>query len=275
MVLKEYAERVGKTRMVNDTFAASTSDLLMVTDADTEFDEGTLAAIRDEFVDECVGAVTACRLPARSKAEPSPEISRLYLNWKRWLKDRESRSGYVIGLEGTGYAIRRALWVPVAADAQDDLISALAVLSAGKVVRQPAAARVYDDVGGGNPREFARMRRIVNRAVRSLIEHRRLWWRRDRPWLAVAVFVSKIMRWLVPVLLLAYAAVAVLYLVSIRPGIAIGVTGAAAVVCLAARMVFPGPTRRIGLLLIHTASYALGAAAGMAEALFGVRRRFW
>lgn len=201
MQLRHYETRVGKTRMVNDIFSKSDNALLMVTDTDVLMDENTLPRMVEAFGDQQVGSVSATRAVANDAKKSSLELSRLYLSWKAWLKERESSTGMMIGLEGTGYMVRRDLWIKVDEAGQDDLVLGLASLAAGKSSIQISDALVFDQPAITVRQEFARIRRIVNRAICSLVSHRDLWTGQGRQKITIAVFSAKIGKWVLPVLL--------------------------------------------------------------------------
>lgn len=275
MQLRHWETRVGKTWMVNELFSESDCALLMVTDADVLMDEDTLPRMVDAFCDQQVGSVSATRTVAGDANKSSLELSRLYLFWKAWLKQRESSLGLMIGLEGTGYMVRRDLWIEVDNAGQDDLVLGLASLAAGKSSIQIANALVFDQPAKTERQEFARIRRIVNRAISSLATHRDLWTGHGRGKITMAVFSTKIGKWIFPILLPVFSAWFILALaieyprpviesVSIILAI-IGVTG----------LLVPARLLKLFSVLRQGVTTIAGMAAGIVDYLLGKRTVTW
>lgn len=127
-------KRVGKAEALNRGVAAASTEVVVLTDANTLLAPGSLAAMARWFEDPSVGAVAGEKTVTAGGEG-------VYWRFESWLKRRESRTGTTIGLVGELAAIRRRVFRPLPADlAAEDLWMALDVLEQGvRVVYEPAA----------------------------------------------------------------------------------------------------------------------------------------
>lgn len=161
------AERAGKASAVNRGLERAEHEVVVLTDANTSLEPGTLAALVRWFEDRSVGAV------AGEKRVLDREEGR-YWRFESWLKRRESRLGSTIGLVGELAALRREACRPIPTDLiVDDLWLALDLSAAGdRIVYEPAAVATEN----GNAKlsdEWERRTRNVAGALDAI------WRRRD------------------------------------------------------------------------------------------------
>jgi cellulose synthase/poly-beta-1,6-N-acetylglucosamine synthase-like glycosyltransferase len=200
--LLSFPDRRGKASVLNDLVAAARGDVVVLTDANTYFFPDAV----QELVAALEHRLTACAVVGRVDIHSSVAAGNLdgaYWAYEIWIKTLESRFGSVLGANGSIYAFRRARFQPIPPEAivDDFLIPMLMRLRvAGEVVFLPAAraweaspARVVD--------EFRRRVRIGAGDLQALT-----WtWRLLLPWkgmVAFSYFSHKVLRWLVPFLLL-------------------------------------------------------------------------
>jgi len=112
----------------------------VVTDANTGLLPGSLAAMVRWFDDPSVGAVAGEKTLAGSTGEST------YWRFESWLKQREARTGFTVGLVGELAAVRHDAFRPLPADlAVEDLWMAIDVLEGGRrIVYEPAARAVEE-----------------------------------------------------------------------------------------------------------------------------------
>ncbi|MAE70143.1 MAG: hypothetical protein CME06_06700 [Gemmatimonadetes bacterium] len=178
------------------------NDLVVLTDANTAFDDDTLAKLMPHFADPLVGSVSTVRCVSGG---------RVLHRWLHWYESRllawESRVGSAVGAAGELLAIRYCLARTLCANlspstVNDDFALAMGVVGAGKrhifdgdlVAAEPISIRRREELG--------RRIRISAGRARDLRRLFRWSWVRDQPWIASQVLSHKGLRLLLPVAVL-------------------------------------------------------------------------
>jgi cellulose synthase/poly-beta-1,6-N-acetylglucosamine synthase-like glycosyltransferase len=118
-------ERLGKAEAINRGVAATDAPIVVITDADTSLEPGSLAALCRWFEDPSVGAVAGEKQVVGAGQD-------LYWRYESLLKQAESRYGSTVAVAGELAAFRRSLFSPLPSDViVDDLWIALDVADAG------------------------------------------------------------------------------------------------------------------------------------------------
>ncbi len=121
----EPSERLGKAEAINRGVAATSAPVVVITDADTSLEPGSLAALCRWFEDPSVGAVAGEKQVVGSGQD-------LYWRYESVLKQAESRYGSTVAVAGELAAFRRSVFRPLPSDViVDDLWIALDVAEAG------------------------------------------------------------------------------------------------------------------------------------------------
>lgn len=202
-VLHEPARR-GKSAALNRAVAVATGDIVLFSDANNDFNPGALRALVRHFDDPEVGGVCG-----RKDIEPADEREAsggdgLYWRYESALKTAESDLGIMTTADGEIFAIRRELWQPIPAEViNDDAEITFALVRAGRrIVYEPdavstelASTRLEDDFRV-KVRMIAGGFQTVQRHWRALVPPRSAF--------AWAFLSHKLLRWLVPLLLLAF-----------------------------------------------------------------------
>lgn len=195
----------GKASVLNDLIAACNTDLVVLTDANTEFEPDTIQRLVKPFEDPSIGAVCGeLRLVA---AGAGSNRDHEYWSVEQRLKLAESKIGGLLGANGGVYAIRRELYVPLSADTIcDDFIIAMNVATRGRRVVYEPRALAIEDVPQDMSAEFHRRVRIGIGNYQALFRFPEYLFRTG-PVRAFTYVSHKVIRWLTPhLLLLALAA---------------------------------------------------------------------
>ncbi len=166
--LLEFSPRRGKISTINEAMRHVTSDIVVFSDANTFLESNAITALVQNFADPSVGGVSGdvALIGERAALGRSED---LYYRYERWVQRAESQLGSMVGADGALYAIRRALFVPPAADTiLDDMAIPMAVVRAGyRVVYEPAARAV--EQGSDTAREeFSRKVRVIAGATQFI-----------------------------------------------------------------------------------------------------------
>ena len=191
--------RCGKTHGMNLLLERSTSALVMFADANVVSDDRIISQLATPFGDPTVGCTTARLLYSNSDESATSLAGSIYWAMEESIKQIESSTVGVIGVDGASFMIRRSLYCSAPDDLIDDLFVTLCVLATGAQVVRVAEAVVYERSAVKAEEEYRRKVRIACQAVRV---HRQLWpMIRTLPTLQVYAYIShRLIKWLVPFL---------------------------------------------------------------------------
>lgn len=195
--------RGGKTAAQNMAVLKSRGDILVFTDATTNIATDVISKLVEPFADPRVGC-TGAQLEYQSAGGTA--VGRgggLYWRYEKLVKELESRANSLIGVSGCLYAVRRALYVPIAPDLISDLVIALDIFSSGHVSLYVPGAVAFEQTHERADREFAMRSRVVVRSINALITRARLLNPLRAGFFAVQLWSHKVLRYLVPELLIA------------------------------------------------------------------------
>lgn len=200
--------RRGKIPALNDAVQEAQGDLLVFSDANTEFDVGTLRSLVGSFGDPEVGGVVGCTgYRVEDGSESSSRGEDLYWRYDTWLKSLESACGSVVSAHGGLYALRKGLYeAPPDPAVTDDFYISTGVVAHGKRLVFEPAARAYEHTVPKASREFGRRIRLMTRGLRSLFHRRRLLNPFVYGFYSVSLFSRKLLRrlqWFFLIVLLA------------------------------------------------------------------------
>jgi biofilm PGA synthesis N-glycosyltransferase PgaC len=205
-----YPRRRGKAAVLNDLLKEATGEVIVFSDANTEFSPDTIRELVKPFSDGSVGAVTGELVLRSGNRSVGGEGEVSYWRFENWLKHAESDAGSTLGASGGVYAIRKNFWQPLPYEKSivDDFLIPMNVLKSGHSVKYRRTARAFekaaDSVGG----EFRRKVRIGASNFNGLSELLPLLHPRFG-FVAFALWSHKILRWFVPFLLIGLAAASV------------------------------------------------------------------
>ena len=167
--------RRGKAVALNAAVSGSTGEILVFSDANSQFAPDALRAIVRPFADPGVGGVAGNQVYARDGAhEASGEGERRYWDLDRQLKIAEGAAGNTVSATGAIYAIRRSLFMDVPDGVTDDFVSSTRVVAQHKRLVFEPGAMAFEPVATSSDLEFGRKVRIVTRGLRGVFVMREL-----------------------------------------------------------------------------------------------------
>lgn len=197
-----YTGRIGKTMCQNRTVEQATGEILVFSDATTVYDPKALRALVRNFADPAVGLATGMTIHGVEIGATVDKGRNLYWSYESILRTNETRFASILGASGCVYALRRALYTPLPGDVISDVCQTVRVVGQGyravaeddAIVYEPAESKAMGE-------ELRRRARVVTRGLRGK------WYLRDffarHPWFLVQVLSHRVLRWLVPVFLIA------------------------------------------------------------------------
>lgn len=272
----EVHEHLGKIAALNRAIERIGSDILVMSDANSRFEPGTLRALLDRFGDPDVGGVCGAPRVAVGRSGWLGLAEHLYWAYDNALKLAESRLGGTVSAQGSLYAVRRALIGPVPLSVADDFFISTQVAAAGKrLVFEPGAVSV-ETVSQNTKGEFRRRVRSTERGWRGLLMRRTLMNPLRHGAYALQLFFHKALRRFVPFLLLALFVVSALlapdhwgYAVFLLAQVCLYGLALAVATVPAARKI---PGAPIAFFFVET---QLAMALGLVRVAMGLHSRSW
>lgn len=205
--LVRVAERRGKTNAQNVGVKQATGEVLVFSDATTVYHPQALKNLVVNYQDPGVGAVSG-RYQYFDSSQNSPTGSGTiaFWNYENMIKVWQSRIRTLTGCCGCIYSVRRSAYTELSPDIISDLVQPLWVIQKVYRVAFAEQALAYEETTESTREEFAMRVRVVTRALRGLLSVPDLLKPWKYPWVAFQLFSHKVLRWMVPVLLLALLA---------------------------------------------------------------------
>ncbi len=189
--------RSGKCNALNRAVAAARHDVLVFSDAATLFAPDAVRRLVRHFADARVGIV--CGALQFEATPESRKTEGVYWGYESMLRLMESRLGITLVASGAIYAVRTSCYPPLPADTlTDDLVVPLAVRRLGFRVLYDPEARATDFAASNVAGEFTRRVRVATGSFRCLRDLVRT---PMDPLTAFAFFSHKLLRWVLPFLL--------------------------------------------------------------------------
>jgi glycosyltransferase involved in cell wall biosynthesis len=199
VILHRSEERSGKPMLIQRMFPVSTGEVLVLTDADTEFSPET---VRQLVVPYCSDPRVGCVDGSRVNSLRGPSCESVYWKYERAVKSACSRLGAVLGATGAVFSLRRSAFLPLTRRRGDDFeLAVMARVLGFSCVFNGAA--VAAEPSPDDERQYRRMVRIVSWMVVScfLLMGRAL--SRGRFALFFQLLVHKLLRWMAGLFLVA------------------------------------------------------------------------
>ncbi|HYY56259.1 MAG TPA: glycosyltransferase family 2 protein [Pyrinomonadaceae bacterium] len=196
-------ERQGKTAAQNAAVAVAGGEIILFSDATTLYRPDVLRVMMPSFADATVGCVAGRLVYIDPSSSSVGRGARSYWGYETFLKRHESRACSLIGASGCLYAVRRAAYVPLYNEACSDFLIATVMVEQGlRAVYEPDA--VCTEETNRRPGKELRMRvRIITQTFTDLWRHRAMLNPLRSGFYAVELLSHKVLRYLVPLFLLA------------------------------------------------------------------------
>mgnify|MGYP005819493629 CR=1 FL=1 len=121
-------ERAGKAHGMKLLVSMTERDYLIFTDANVELNLEALDQLCSAYADEMVGGVCGMLQYSDNDGTPVSHAGGLYWRLEEFTKAQESRSGNVMGADGSIFSIRRRLYPDFPDTVLDDLTVSMAVI---------------------------------------------------------------------------------------------------------------------------------------------------
>lgn len=162
--------RTGKAHGMKLLAAMTTRKFLIFTDANVELDLNALPELRAVYADKAVGGVCGQLHYVDAEASAVAEAGGVYWRIEEMVKSLESRSGNVMGADGSVFSIRRSLYPSFPDSVLDDLTVSMAVIFREHRLIKNSLVVGRERLVTSRRDDFSRRVRIATRAF-----HTHLW----------------------------------------------------------------------------------------------------
>jgi cellulose synthase/poly-beta-1,6-N-acetylglucosamine synthase-like glycosyltransferase len=201
--LHRQPERHGKTAAQNAAVTIARGEIIIFSDATTHYRPDIVRLLTPAFADQSVGCATGRVIYQDGKSSSVGAGTQSYWNYEFFLKRHESNVCSLIGVCGCMYAVRKSAYVPLYNDACSDFIIATTMVEQGlRAVYIPEAV-CMEEPNRQAKRELAARVRIISQTFADLWRNRSVLNPFRSGFYAVQLWSHKIMRYLVPVFLIA------------------------------------------------------------------------
>jgi len=204
-------ERLGKTAAQNTAVEQAHGEIILFSDATSDYQPDVIRTMMPNFADAAVGCVTGRLVYVDSADSRVGRGARSYWGYETFLKKHESRAGSLIGASGCLYAVRRSAYVPLYHEACSDFIIATKMVEQRlRAVYEPDAV-CTEQTNRRSDAELKMRVRVIAQTFTDLWRHRPMLNPFRSGFYAVQLLSHKVMRYLVPFFLIAlFAASAML-----------------------------------------------------------------
>lgn len=202
--LYDQKEHRGKSAALNYVVEnMAKGEIIVFNDATTFLERDSIRRIVSYFSDDKIGAV-AGKLIFKGPKDSSITLNHgLYWGYEEFLRESESKAGYLPFVSGAFYAIRKTLYTPVPENLPDDSISPLGVYKQGCTVVYAKNALAYETGAENASGEFRIKTRGVIRELSSIFHFKELLNPFKYPMLSLVLISHRMLRWSVPIFLIA------------------------------------------------------------------------
>lgn len=196
VVLLVQSPRQGKTAALNTAVTRAKGDILVFSDANSIYENMALKKLVRNFSDQDVGYVTGMMVYGNSDGTTVGDGCSAYMRYENFLRDCETRTGSVVGVDGGIDAVRKELYRPMRADQLPDFVLPLNVVAQGyRVVYEPEAVLREETLKTGQA-EYRMRVRVSLRALWAIKDMRVLLSPTRSPQFALQLISHKVLRYL-------------------------------------------------------------------------------
>ncbi len=194
-------QRLGKTAAQNAAVNEAAGEIIVFSDATSQYEADVLRAMLPNFADASVGCVAGRLVYVDRSDSQVGRGAQSYWGYESFLRQHESRACSLIGAPGCLYAVRKSAYVPLYHEACSDFIIATKMVEQDlRAVYEPGA--VCTEETNRRTRDEFRMRvRVIAQTLTDLWRHRAMMNPFRGGFYAVELFSHKVMRYAVPLFL--------------------------------------------------------------------------
>jgi len=202
VILHRQDQRLGKTIAQNGGVDRSRGEILVFTDATTDYPPEMLRKLVRSFADPEVGCVSSNVVYVDRRTSAIGSGCQSYWSYEKTIQRSESCLGSMIGVTGCLYAVRRSSYSPLKQNMCSDFVIASETKLKGlRTVFEPEAISIEQTNHKGRS-EFRMRVRIMEQTMTSLRNYREVLSIRRHGLFAFQMLSHKVLRYAVPAFLM-------------------------------------------------------------------------
>lgn len=203
--------RKGKTFTQNEAVKRASGEIILFSDATTEYQPNVLREILPNFADNTVGCVAGKLIYVDDTKSNVGKGAQSYWSYETFLKEAESRACSLIGASGCLYAVRKSAYREMYPEACSDFLICTLIYEQGlRSVYEPRAI-CFEKTNYRTNKEMKMRIRVISQTFTDLWRNRRMMNPFQSGFYAIELFSHKVLRYGVPLfLLIIFASSAVL-----------------------------------------------------------------
>lgn len=195
-------ERVGKIPALNKAVSQAEGEIIVFSDANSIYEKEAIRKLVRNFNDGRVGCVCGeLKYITQNTSSSSAQLGEnLYWRYEKFLKTKESQLHSLLIVNGSIYAIRKELFLPIDESLADDFVSPMQIAAKRwSVVYEPEAVAV-EKASFLMKEQFKQKSRIIAQGYKATLKLSKVIF--SSGWLRIFEFLfHKLLRWLVPLFL--------------------------------------------------------------------------
>lgn len=193
--------RVGKTITQNNAVERANGEIILFSDATTNYQKNVLQAILPNFADEKIGCVAGKLIYVDNSESNVGKGAKSYWNYESFLKQSESDACSLIGASGCLYAVRKSAYQPMYAEACSDFLICTVVYKQGlRSIYEPNAV-CFEETNQKTDKEMKMRIRVISQTYTDLWRNREMLNPFKSGFYAIELLSHKVLRYAVPIFL--------------------------------------------------------------------------
>lgn len=193
--------RKGKTYTQNKAVEKATGEIILFSDATTDYRPNVLREILPNFADETVGCAAGKLIYVDKSNSDVGKGAKSYWSYETFIKESESSACSLIGASGCLYAVRKSAYQPMYAEACSDFLICTVVYRQGlRSVYEPNAVCV-EETNKQTDKEMKMRVRVISQTFTDLWRNRDMMNPFKSGFYAIELISHKLFRYAVPVFL--------------------------------------------------------------------------
>lgn len=201
IILYSFKEREGKQATIYRVIPLLKGEIVVFSDANALYQRNAIRKLIRNFNDPEIGCVSGQLKYVNSQEASIGKTEGLYWKYEVFIKKLESRINSVLGANGSIYAIRKKLYIPISKYRGDDFEIPIKIAQKGYKVVLEAEAISFEKVSMKTREEFKRKVRIIAWVWKSTLILLKDSLKPFNGLLIFQLISHKLFRWLVPVFL--------------------------------------------------------------------------
>lgn len=193
--------RAGKTFTQNKAVEKAGGEIILFSDATTDYNRDVLQKILPNFADEQVGCVAGKLIYVDDSKSTVGKGAKSYWNYETFLKESESRACSLIGASGCLYAVRKSAYQPMYPEACSDFLICTVLFRQGLRSVYESEAVCTEETNRQANKEMQMRVRVISQTFTDLWRNRDMLNPLKSGFYAVQLISHKLLRYAVPAFL--------------------------------------------------------------------------